>query len=243
VKLLRNRYDLSVFIEPGAGVVRDTCFIVASVVDLLASDGKALAILDTTVNHIPEVFEYQFSPTVLNESYAGRSRIYLQEDMPGRRRFWRLSFDQPLEIGSRVIFSSVGSYSFVKSHMFNGFNLPTVFSMDAFGRFTLRKQFTYEDFRGRLGSGEIMKAYEVSLEIPSQTTNAEGLLRSIERNVASALDDNAHAIRFAITGNSNGYFRWNSEFLNKTWSCLHRHPFLSSSAVGQTMGANLTRFW
>jgi carboxynorspermidine decarboxylase len=154
VKLLRNEYDLKVFIEPGAGVVRDACFIVAGVVDLIESDGKAIAILDTTVNHIPEVFEYQFSPTVLNETQTGAFTYSLTGGtcLAGDV-FGDYSFDEPLEIGSRVIFSSVGAYSFVKSHMFNGINLPTVFSIDAIGRFTVRQQFTYEDFRGRLGSG------------------------------------------------------------------------------------------
>jgi len=39
VQILQNKYDLEVIIEPGAGVVRDTCFLVAQVVDLFESDG------------------------------------------------------------------------------------------------------------------------------------------------------------------------------------------------------------
>ncbi len=33
---------------------------------MFRSGGKTIAVLDTTVNHVPEVFEYQFEPDVLD---------------------------------------------------------------------------------------------------------------------------------------------------------------------------------
>ena len=56
VSLLKKKYNVEVFIEPGAAVVREAGYLVSSVLDLFISDGKTVAVLDTSVNHMPEVF-------------------------------------------------------------------------------------------------------------------------------------------------------------------------------------------
>jgi carboxynorspermidine decarboxylase len=38
-------------------VVEETGYLVASVLDTFESDGRVIAVLDTSVNHLPEVFE------------------------------------------------------------------------------------------------------------------------------------------------------------------------------------------
>ena len=65
VELLESSYGLEVYLEPGAGIVNSAGFLIASVIDIFKSDGKNIAILDTTVNHVPEVFEYQYAPDVV----------------------------------------------------------------------------------------------------------------------------------------------------------------------------------
>ena len=65
VDLLTTKYGLQVFLEPGAGIVNSAGYLVASVIDLFKCDGKMIAVLDTTVNHLPEVFEYQYEPDVI----------------------------------------------------------------------------------------------------------------------------------------------------------------------------------
>lgn len=154
IHLLQNKYELEVIIEPGAGVVRDTCFLVAQVVDVFVSDGMQIAVLDTTVNHMPEVFEYQFSPDVVDDKSKGRycymltGATCLAGDV-----FGEYAFDTPLEVGSKVTFTGVGAYTLVKSHMFNGVNLPAIYALTAAGVLKLQKQFDYEDFRNRWGPG------------------------------------------------------------------------------------------
>ena len=123
--------DLEVFIEPGSAVINDSCYLVASVVDLFERHGKYIAVLDTSVNHLPEVFEYQYSPHVLNSDKNGKFTYLLAGGtcLAGDL-FGNYVFSKPLELGSRIIFSSIGAYSIVKAHMFNGFNLPCVYSLD-----------------------------------------------------------------------------------------------------------------
>lgn len=135
-RLIRDRHGAEVVIEPGAAFVRDSGFVAASVLDLFTSDGKYVAVLDTTVNHMPEVFEYQFRPDVLGDSELGAHEYVLAGmsclagDVFGEYRF-----DDPLEIGSRVVFSNAGAYTIVKANTFNGIPLPTVYELRDDGSF------------------------------------------------------------------------------------------------------------
>ena len=134
--LIRDRYRAEVVIEPGAAFVRDSGFVVASVLDLFASDGKEVAVLDTTVNHMPEVFEYQFRPNVVGHHDAGGYEYVLAGmsclagDVFGEYRF-----DEPLRVGSRIVFSNAGAYTIVKANTFNGIPLPTVYELRDDGSF------------------------------------------------------------------------------------------------------------
>ena len=134
--LIRDRYGAEVIIEPGAAFVRDSGYVVASVLDLFDSDGKEVAVLDTTVNHMPEVFEYQFRPEVLGHSDAGPHEYVLagMSCLAGDV-FGEYHFDEPLRVGSRVVFTDAGAYTIVKANTFNGIPLPTAYELrddDAF---------------------------------------------------------------------------------------------------------------
>jgi len=152
VDLLRSKYGLEVFIEPGAAFVREAGYLVAEVIDMFRSGGKTVAVLDTTVNHAPEVYEYQFEPDVLGHDddadyeYLLAGSSCLAGDVMGE-----YGFHEPLRVGSRVVLPDLGAYALVKAHMFNGINLPTVYSVTEAGRLVLRRRFTYDDFLSRAG--------------------------------------------------------------------------------------------
>lgn len=153
VALLRSRLDLEVFIEPGAALVRDSGSLVAEVIDVFRSGNRVVAVLDTTVNHFPEVFEYQFEPDVLGHDDDGEHEYLLAGcTCLAGDVFGEYAFSQRLELGSRVVLPGVGAYAMVKSHMFNGINLPAIYSMTAEGRLVLRRRFTYDDFLSRSGA-------------------------------------------------------------------------------------------
>ena len=134
--LIRDRYGGEVIIEPGAAFVRDSGYVVSSVLDLFDSDGKDVAVLDTTVNHMPEVFEYQYRPDVVGHSDAGPHEYVLAGmsclagDVFGEYRF-----DEPLRVGSRLVFTDSGAYTIVKANTFNGIPLPTVYELRDDGSF------------------------------------------------------------------------------------------------------------
>lgn len=153
VRLLQDRYGLEVFIEPGAAFIRSAGYIVAAVLDLLVNGDKTIAILDTTINHIPEALEFDFEPDVAGHTEQGRYGYLLAGctclagDVFGEYRF-----ERPLAVGDRVIFDKAGAYTLAKAHTFNGVNLPTIYALTESGRLELKRRFTYADYAARWGA-------------------------------------------------------------------------------------------
>ncbi len=151
IRLIKESSDADVYIEPGKALVGHVGYLVACVIDLFEAEGKQIAMLDTTVNHLPEVFEYQYQPEIVNSvmesEYAYRltGSSCLSGDM-----FGDYCFPEELKIGSRVIFSNIGAYMQVKSNMFNGINLPTSYLLKPDDTFKLLKEHDYDSFRSRL---------------------------------------------------------------------------------------------
>jgi carboxynorspermidine decarboxylase len=61
------------------------------------------------------------------------------------------SFDQPLEIGQRLMFDDMSHYTMVKTSTFNGIGLPSLALWNSeTNEVTVVKQFGYQDFKQRL---------------------------------------------------------------------------------------------
>ena len=157
VAALESTYGLQVYLEPGAALVRSAGFVVASVLDVFPSEGVQVAVLDTTVNHMPEVLEYGFEPDVCGHDdeaemeYLLAGNTCLAGDVFGVYRF-----AEPLEIGARVVFGNAGAYTLSKAHTFNGVNLPSVYALDRSGGLTLKKSYGYGDYAERWGMGSFV---------------------------------------------------------------------------------------
>lgn len=144
---LKNDFDLDVYIEPGKAIVGNTGYLVTSVIDSFVSDGKNVAVLDTSVNHNPEVFEYQRQPELHEHDPAGRHSVILAGctclagDVFGEYRF-----NNPLATGDKVVFKQLGAYSLIKANRFNGFNLPDI-GLYRGTQTKIMKHYTYQDYR------------------------------------------------------------------------------------------------
>ena len=141
-----------IFMEPGAAIVRRAGYFVASVVDLFYSGKQRIAVLDTSVNHMSEVFEYQFEPDVWDDDENGENEYLLAGSacLAGDL-FGVYAFAEPLAIGSRIVFPNMGAYSMVKASMFNGINLPNLYTLSENGVLDEITRFTYQDFRRLCG--------------------------------------------------------------------------------------------
>jgi carboxynorspermidine decarboxylase len=151
VKRLKDHYGLDIFFEPGKAVVGRAGHLVTSVIDLFESGGMTIAILDSSINHLPEIFEYQYKPVVTQATDSGEYEYRLagasclSGDLLGDYRF-----DSKLAIGSKIIIENIGAYMLVKANMFNGINLPSVYILEQDRTLQLLKQFDYSHYRDRL---------------------------------------------------------------------------------------------
>ena len=148
VKRLKSEYPIEIYIEPGNAVVGNAGYLVTTVIDRFISDGKEIAVLDTTVNHNPEVFEYQKKPKLLEADITGNfSFLLVGSSCLAGDVFGEYQFGNKLIVGDRLVFLNVGAYSLIKANRFNGYNLPDVYALDRQKKLILIKRNTYGDFR------------------------------------------------------------------------------------------------
>ncbi len=140
-----------VIFEPGDAIASSAGFMVASVVDLFQSGTSQVAILDTTVNHMPEVFEYGERPIACGECANGAFTYILAgcTCLPGDV-FGSYRFATALAHEDKIVFSNMGTYTLVKAHMFNGVNLPTVYKLSDDG-IECDCEYSYSDYLKRSG--------------------------------------------------------------------------------------------
>jgi carboxynorspermidine decarboxylase len=147
VNRLKHDYAIEVYIEPGKALVGQAGHLVATVLDSFDSDGVTVVILDTSVNHNPEVFEYQRQPELHEHHPDGQYTAILAGctclagDVFGQYRF-----KEPLEIGAKVVFNQVGAYTLIKANRFNGYNLPDIYLSNSL-RVKKLKHYAYQDYR------------------------------------------------------------------------------------------------
>ena len=149
---MRDKYNLSIYLEPGEAVVLNAGYLVATVIDVVEAD-IPVAILDTSAAcHMPDVIEMPYRPP-LKDSALPHEKEYtyrlagptcLAGDVIGE-----YSFDKALKVGDRLIFEDMALYTMVKTNTFNGMPLPDITVMEK-GECKLVKSFSYDDFKMRL---------------------------------------------------------------------------------------------
>ncbi|MET3872960.1 carboxynorspermidine decarboxylase [Puniceicoccus vermicola] len=154
VREFREKTGLKVYLEPGEAFGLNTGVLVTTVLDITENHGRNV-ILDTSVTaHMPDVLEMPYRPEIYgaarpNEkpyTYRLGGLTCLAGDVIGE-----YSFDQPLEVGDRIVFGDMGHYTMVKNTTFNGIQLPSIAVLRENGEFETARRFGYETFRDRLG--------------------------------------------------------------------------------------------
>jgi len=147
VRMLKDDFAIDVYIEPGKAVVGQAGYLVTTVIDSFSSDGKHIVILDTSVNHHPEVFEYQRQPALHEHDPQGHySAVLAGSTCLAGDIFGEYRFNHALNIGDKLVFKHVGAYSLIKANRFNGYNLPDIYCWQE-RQIKKLKHYTYQDYR------------------------------------------------------------------------------------------------
>ena len=147
VALVKRDLADEVFVEPGAGLVRAAGYLVTTIIDVFQRHDTQIAILDTSVNHLPEVLEFTYQPEIEGSTIDGCYEYLLAgSSCLAGDVFGRYRFDTPLAIGTKVVLIEAGAYAQAKSHRFNGINLPSVWVRTQDGDLVERQSPSYESY-------------------------------------------------------------------------------------------------
>ena len=155
LKAFREKYGVDIIMEPGSAIGWQTGVLVSTVLDVFDSQGIDVVVLDTSfAAHMPDTLEMPYKPRIRDayqEPVAGKptyrlgGMTCLAGDFMGD-----YSFDQPLQVGDRIIFEDMIHYTMVKTTTFNGVNLPAIGIAKEDGTFQLVREYGYESFKDRL---------------------------------------------------------------------------------------------
>ena len=154
IQQMQAEYGLEVYLEPGEAIALDTGGLVGSALDIF-ENGKEIALLDLSATaHMPDVLEMPYRPVIQGAGYPDeKTHTYrlggltcLAGDVIGD-----YSFDEPLEIGSKMVFLDMAHYTMVKNTTFNGVDLPSIVTYDPeTDTVKVERKFGYPDYRDRL---------------------------------------------------------------------------------------------
>lgn len=151
----KERNKCQVILEPGEGVVFQTGYLVASVIDLLKNE-RELAIIDSSASaHMPDVLEMPYRPEIVGSGKADEKaftyRLGGMTCLSGDE-IGDYSFDAPLTLGQKLVFTDMSHYTMVKNTYFNGVPVPSITRVDLEGKLHIERTFGYADFITQLGA-------------------------------------------------------------------------------------------
>lgn len=153
VKKFREKYGLTVYLEPGEAVALNAGYLVTTVLET-GKNGINVAITDASAAcHMPDVLEMPYRPNIIGAdlpekkpfTYRLGGNTCLAGDIIGD-----YSFDEPLCEGKQLVFEDMAIYSMCKNNTFNGIPLPSIYLLRENGEVELLKKFGYDDFKSRL---------------------------------------------------------------------------------------------
>lgn len=154
IEYIQSKYSVQVYLEPGEAHALNCGYLVAQVLESRSSGGINHVIIDASAAcHMPDVLEMPYRPEIIGGGLPNAkpftcligAATCLAGDVIGE-----YSFDHPLKIGDRLVFTDMAIYTMCKNNTFNGLALPSIYYIDTDGKLKLHRSFGYEDFRSRL---------------------------------------------------------------------------------------------
>lgn len=153
ISYIKETYQVEVYLEPGEAVALNAGYLLTEVMDIVKNDLDILILDASAACHMPDVLEMPYRPP-LKDAYPAGEKKYtyrlssltcLAGDVIGD-----YSFEKEIHIGDKLLFEDMAIYSMVKNNTFNGIPLPAIVLLKEDGTTETIKEFSYEDFKGRL---------------------------------------------------------------------------------------------
>ena len=159
---MQEKYQVTVYLEPGEAVALNAGYLVTEVMDIVENGIKTLILDASAACHMPDVLEMPYRPPLADSGMPGEKKYTyrlssctcLAGDVIGD-----YSFDREIRIGDKLYFEDMAIYSMVKNNTFNGMCLPSIAVMDEQGECRLIRKFGYEDFKMRLSAWDKGKGF------------------------------------------------------------------------------------
>ena len=153
LKAFKQRYPhLQLYLEPGEAVGWQTGFLMATVLDIV-DNGMKIAILDTSAEaHMPDTLAMPYKADIRNSGESGEKKYTyrlggntcLAGDIIGD-----YSFDEPLNVGDKIILEDMIHYTMVKTTTFNGIKLPSI-AIKKGDCYHIVNNYGYNEYKSRL---------------------------------------------------------------------------------------------
>lgn len=154
IREFREKYQVEIIMEPGSAVAWETGYLTATVEDIIDSQGVYAAVLDISISaHMPDCIEMPYKPKVLGAfepngdkpAYRLGGLTCLAGDYVGD-----YAFEEPLRVGSRIVFDDMMHYTMVKTTYFNGVRHPLLGIWHEDGTFESVSRVGYEAYKEKL---------------------------------------------------------------------------------------------
>ena len=150
---IKEKYNVQVYLEPGEAVALNTCFLISEVLDITENEIEILLIDTSASCHMPDVIEMPYRPFIFGSGLPNEKKYTYRLGGPtclAGDIIGDYSFDKPVNVGDKLIFTDMGHYSMVKTNTFNGINLPSIVAYTEKDGLKVIRSFGYDDFKNRL---------------------------------------------------------------------------------------------
>lgn len=165
IKAFQEKHGVTLHFEPGAAIVRNAGVLVASVLDIVKRDDVRyeIAILDMSFTaHTPDfLLSPDYDMHIRNaelerndNKLASLKNAYVLGGgtcLTGDKLSYCHIFPQSLKPGDKIVMEDGIQYNMVQCTMFNGVQHPRICFLKESGELQTIREFTYEDFRARMG--------------------------------------------------------------------------------------------
>ena len=151
INQFQTKYGVTVYLEPGGGLLADCCRLLTSILDILPN---GTVIVDASASaHAPDIIETPYRAMIAHSGEQGEKTYSYHlcgtTCMAGDV-FGDYSFAQPLQVGDKLCLQDMAAYTIVKHTVFNGVAPPCIALQKIDGTVDILRRPDYEDFRRRM---------------------------------------------------------------------------------------------